>query len=180
MKLGITDVAIAVSALSIIIVFAFTYQTDLRWTGHGLAGVCSLLFSIAATLIGAMIVGRVKRPQGINLFALHKKITIYLAALIVATFVFGIWSRIAHEEPLFWQHSEPIVTVVQGWFGLVVTVAAIVQVLPCLTVKRKNRQLHMILGYALTIMLVIQTWLGFGAAIIEIAETAAAFLPLLV
>ena len=180
MKFGFSDAAIAVSTLSIMIVFAFTYQTDLRWTGHGLAGIYSLLFSIVATLIGAMIVGRVKRPTGINLLALHKKITIYLAALIVATFIYGVWSRTAHGELLFWQQSEPIVTVVQGWFGLVVTFAAITQVLPCLTARRKNRKLHMILGYTLTIMLVIQTWLGFGAAIIEIAETAATVLPLLV
>lgn len=176
MKFGFSDAAIVVSALSVIIVFAFTAQTDIRWVGHGLAGVYSLLFSIAATFVGAMIVGRVKRPQGVNLFALHRKITIYLTALIAATFIYGIWSRIAHGEPLFWQHTEPLVTVIQGWFGLVVMVAAVAQVFPCLTAIRKNRKLHMILGYALLVMLVVQTWLGFGAAMIESAGIASILL----
>ncbi len=111
------DVVILLSAVLIVIVFAFTAETEIRWVGHALAGIISLLFSIAAAVVGAMLVGRMRRAQGVNLFGLHKKITIYLVALIVGAFFFGLWSRVSHGEPLFWQHIEPLATVVHGWFG---------------------------------------------------------------
>jgi len=169
MKLAWSDVAIIVSALMITIVFVLTADTDLRWVAHGLAGIFSLIFSVAAALVGAQIVGRIKRPKGINLFKLHRKIAIYLAALVVITFAQGLWDRIAHGEPLFWQHVEPLGIVVQGWFGLFVTILAISQLVPALVVKdrRKIRKLHRILGYTMVISLVIQTFLGVEAALVE-------------
>ena len=168
------DVVILLSAVLIVIVFAFTAETEIRWVGHALAGIISLLFSIAAAVVGAMLVGRMRRAQGVNLFGLHKKITIYLVALIVGAFFFGLWSRVSHGKPLFWQHIEPLATVVHGWFGLVVVIIAVLQVVPCLAVKdrRKTRKVHMILGYALVISLVIQTFLGIEAALVENAESA--------
>jgi hypothetical protein len=130
------------------------------------------LFSVAAVLVGAMLAGRIKRKQGKNLFSLHRKITFYLVFLIVATFFYGLWARVSHGELLFWQHAEPVVTVVQGWFGLIVTIIAIVQVLPCLIVKdrRKTKRMHMILGYVLLLSLVVQTFLGIEAGLIETTE----------
>ena len=86
------DVVILLSAVLIVIVFAFTAETEIRWVGHALAGIISLLFSIAAAVVGAMLVGRMRRAQGVNLFGLHKKITIYLVALIVGAFFFGLVS----------------------------------------------------------------------------------------
>jgi hypothetical protein len=157
-----------------VIVFVFTGETEIRWVGHALAGIFSLVFSVAAAVLGAMMVGRIRKMQGVNLFRLHRKITIYLALLIVGTFFYGLWDRTSHGEPLFWQHVEPLATVVQGWFGLVVTIITVVQIVPCLAAKdrRKTRKLHMILGYALVLSLVIQTFLGIEAALVESAEVA--------
>jgi hypothetical protein len=171
MKLGLVNIAIAVSSVLVLVVYAFTANTDIRWVGHALAGILSLLFSIAAAMVGAMLVGRIGRAQGVNLFRLHRKITIYLAALIIVTFSYGLWDRVSHGEPLFWQHIEPLATVVHGWFGLVVTIMAVAQVIPCLVVKDRirTRKLHMFLGYALVVSLVLQTFLGILAALIEVA-----------
>jgi len=164
------DVAIILSALSVIVVFAVTALTELHWVAHALAGILSLLFSMVTAAVGAMLTGRIKRA-GTNLFALHKKISAYLTILVVSTFLIGLWDRIFYGEPLFWQHTDPLAMVVQGWFGLVVTIMAIAQAVPCFVVKdkRKTRKLHTILGYALVIALVIQTFLGVEAVLVEIA-----------
>jgi len=165
------DVAIILSALSVIVVFAVTALTELHWVAHALGGVFSLCFSVAAALVGAMLTGRIRKKVGTNLFRLHKKISAYLTVLVVSTFFLGIWDRVFYGEPLFWQHTAPLAMVVQGWFGLVVTIMAIAQAVPCFVVKdkRKTRKLHMILGYALVIALVIQTFLGVEAILVEIA-----------
>ncbi len=75
------------------------------------------------------------------------KFSVYLTVLVLSAFSSGLWDRIAYGEPLFWQHVDPLAMVVQGWFGLVVTILAIAQLSPFL-VGRKNRRLHSILGYA--------------------------------
>lgn len=171
-RVGISDVAIILSSLSIVIFFAFTAETEIRWVGHALAGIFGLTFSTAAAVVGAMQVGRIRRIQGINLFSLHRKITVYLAMLIVGVFFYGLWSRTTHGELLFLQHADPLVTVTHGWFGLILMIIAIAQVLPCLVAKnrRKTKKLHMILGYALVLSLVLQTFLGVGAGLIEVAK----------
>jgi hypothetical protein len=48
---------------------------------------------------------------------------------------------------------------------------AVAQVIPCLVVKDRirTRKLHMFLGYALVVSLVLQTFLGILAALIEVA-----------
>lgn len=170
----LTDAAIVLSSLLIVIVFALTAETDIRWVGHALAGIAGLSFSVVTVLAGAQLAGRIKRAQGINISGLHTKIAIYLATLIVATFIYGLWSRVSHEEPLFWQHSESLTTL-HGWFGLTAMIVAIAQVVPRLAIRnrRKTRRLHMILGYALVMLLIIQTVLGIQAAILESAELTA-------
>ncbi len=171
MKIGITEISIVISALLVIIVFAMTAETELHWIGHALAGILSLLFTIATAVFGAMLSGRIKRSQGTDLLRFHKELGVYIGILVLAAFSLGIWARIAYGEPLFWQHTDPIVMVVQGWFGLVVTITALAQIIPCFASKdrRKTRRLHMILGYVLLIFLVVQTFLGVGAALVEIA-----------
>jgi hypothetical protein len=100
---------------------------------------------------------------------LHKRVSAYLTILVLSAFFSGLWAKIGYGEPLFWQQSYPLATVVQGWFGLVVTILAIAQVTPCFVGQRKNRKLHMILGYALVIALAIQIFLGVAAAMVEMA-----------
>ena len=170
MSIGKFDIAFILSALSLIVVFAITGLTELHWFAHAIAGIISFLFSVAIATVGATLKGRIK-SKGTNLFNLHKKLSIYLTILVLSAFFSGLWDRYhwhPEPEPFFWQHVTPLATVVQGWFGLVVTILAIAQVTPCFVGKRKNRKLHMILGYILVIALAIQIFLGVEAALVEI------------
>ena len=171
MKVGWSDIAIIATSLLIFIGTAFTAESDFPWVGQDLAGIPSLFFLVAALLFGAMLVGRLKRPQGINLFRLHRKISVFFAALVTVTFFHGLWDRIAHGELFFWQHTEPLVTVVHGWFGLIFMILAILQVASSLAVKdrRKIRKLHMILGYALLILVIVEIFLGIETVLVETA-----------
>ncbi len=170
-RLDISDVAFVLSAVAIVAVFAYTAATELHWVAHAIAGILSLLFSVATAYVGAMLRGRVKPKNllGSNLLRLHNKFSIYLTVLVLSAFSSGLWDRIAYREPLFWQHIDPLAMVVQGWFGLVVTILATAQVTPCLVGRRKKRKFHMILGYALVLALVIQIFLGVEAALVKMA-----------
>jgi hypothetical protein len=171
MKMGWADIAIIATSLLILIGTAFTAETEFPWVVQDLAGIPGLFFSVASVIVGATLVGRLKRPQGVNLFRLHRKIGVFFAVLVVVTFIHGLWDRIAHGEQFFWQHTEPSVTVVHGWVGVIIMIMALSQVVPSLAVKdrRKTGKLHMILGYALLILLIIQIFLGIGTVLVETA-----------
>jgi len=177
----LTDAAIVLSSLLIVIVFALTAETDIRWVGHALAGTMSLSYSVAVVVAGAMRAGRVRKSQGVGLSGLHRKTAIYLSAILVVTFLYGLWISISHGEPVFWEHGELSPATLHGWFGLTAMVVGIIQAGPCLAIRdrRRIKRLHMILGYTLTLLLVAQTWLGTQAAIGETAELAALIPPLL-
>lgn len=81
MKLGLSDLAIIATSLIILVGTVLTDQTEFPWVGQDLAAIPSLLFLVAAILFGAMLVGRLKRPQGGNLFRVHRKIGVFLFSL---------------------------------------------------------------------------------------------------
>jgi len=153
----------------ILFVFALTLQTDFNWIGHALVGTFSLLLSLSAALTGATLAGRIKITHGASLIGAHQKIAIYLDAFVVTSFFLGLWSRLSMGESVFWQIAQPleVVVVVHGWFGLIVAILAIFQVVACLLMKRKKvpRRVHKFFGYPLTVLLVIQTVLGIFAAL---------------
>lgn len=171
MKLGFSDIAIIATAVIILVGTVLTDQTEFPWVGQDLAAIPSFLFLIVTILFGAVLVGRLKRPQVVNLFRLHRKIGVFFAVLIVVTFIHGFWDRILMGEPFFWQHTYPLTTVLHGWFGLVLTIMALLQVIPGLAIKdrRKTRKLHMILGYTLLMVIIVEIFLGIGAALLELA-----------
>ena len=171
MKVGWSDIAIIATSLLIFIGTAFTAESDFPWVGQDLAGIPSLFFLVAALLFGAMLVGRLKKLQGVNLFGLHKKIGVFFAILIVVTFIHGLWDRIVHGEPFFWQHLSPLPMVVHGWIGLSIMILALTQVIPSLAIKNRKhiRKLHMILGYSLLVLVIIQIFLGVDLALVEFA-----------
>jgi hypothetical protein len=160
--------------------FVLIYTTGIFWISHAITGTISLIFAVLVAVSGATLRGRVKRIQGLN-FSLHKKFGISLVLLIGVTFVYGSYARWLHGEYLFWQHTEPFEPVFKGWLGLVIIIIAVAQVLLSLFVKdrRRIRKLHMAIGYALVLLLIIETAVGIGLAINEISEEAELFLPLL-
>jgi hypothetical protein len=151
----------------ILFVFALTAQTDFHWIGHALVGTFSLLLSLSTAVTGAILARRIKIQHGASLIGAHQKIAIYLDAFVVTSFFLGLWSRLSMGESVFWQVAQPLelVVFVHGWFGLFVTVLAILQVVACLLMKRKMvpRRVHKFFGYSLAALLVIQTVLGISA-----------------
>ena len=145
-----------------------TSGTEVLWVGHAIAGIFSFVFVVTGVIAGAGITERIKRIRETYTYKLHRKINTYATLLIVGTFVYGLWSRIAHGEPLFWQHVESFAVVLHGWWGLIVSIVAVFQIVSCFAVKdrRKTRRLHMVLGYSLVILLVVQTVLGIESSIV--------------
>jgi hypothetical protein len=160
---------VALSAVLILFVFALTAQTDFNWIGHALVGTFSLLLSLSTAVTGATLARRIKIPHGASLIGAHQKTAIYLDAFVVTSFFLGLWSRLSMGESFFWQVTQPIevVVVVHGWFGLVVAILAVVQVIACLLMKSKKipRRVHKFFGYPLAALLVIQTVLGIFATL---------------
>ncbi len=179
-SLSRSDVLIAVVVLLAIASFVLIYATGIFWIAHVITGTVSLIFVVLAAVSGAMLGGRVKRIQGLN-FSFHRKLGISLVLLIGVTFVYGLYARSLHVEFLFWQHTEPWEPVFKGWLGLVILVVALSQVILSLAVKDRMRirRLHMLIGYSLVVLLIVETAIGIGLAINEISETAELSLPLL-
>lgn len=170
MKLELPDFLFLLSVLLIIGIFAVTENSDYHWTEHAIAGILSFLFSVYTTVLGATLKGRVLARSPTS-FGLHRKLSIYLTILVLISVFSGLYSRVHYHEspePFFWQHATPFATVLQGWFGLFVTILALLQLIPCI-VRRRNSRLHMILGYTLTVSLAVQIILGIGAVLVEVS-----------
>ena len=132
--------------------------------GHAISGITGLVLAVGVLITGAMIRGRIKKPEGTSLFKLHRKVSVLFGLFVLGTFFYGLWIRS--------QHDEPILASVHGWLGLVISLIVIAQIILCLAVKerRKIRVLHMFLGYAAAFLVVIQTALGFELAVAETVE----------
>jgi len=123
-----------------------------NWIGHALIGITDLVLMIYVLATGAMLRGRIKKASG-NIFDLHKRGGIYLGAFILGLFIYGLWLRL--------QHGEPILLSIHGKLGLIIVVIALLQVIPSLLLKNraKYRRIHRILGYSLGLILIIDaTW----------------------
>lgn len=124
-----------------------------KWIGHALIAIISLLLMSYVLTTGAMLKGRLKRKSG-NIFKLHKRSGIYFGALILGSFIYGLYIRL--------QHEESILSSVHGKLGLAILLIVTLQVLPSLILKNraKYRGLHRIIGYTLAPILVIDA--GWG------------------
>jgi len=155
------DMAI-ISASIMLLYFILTSNTENMWIGHAAAGAVSLLFTAFGIFFGAMMVGRVKRFEGVNAFKLHRKISVYVTILILATFIYGLWLIGGHGESMFWEQSESFTLALHGWVGLAVVAIALSQTLPSFLLKKTKtkRTVHTILGYVLMALLLLQLFLG--------------------
>ncbi len=108
---------------------------------------------ILALVEGTMLTGRIQKGGG-NPFMLHGRAGIFLFALLLGTFFYGLWIRILHDEPLLRS--------IHGWLGLIIVIMAALQVLPSLTAKERTklRPMHRLLGYSLAPLIVIEAAWG--------------------
>ncbi|DAC72723.1 MAG TPA: hypothetical protein DSN98_03605 [Thermoplasmata archaeon] len=167
-KLNKMTISIFLSFILIILIFVLTFQNDdLLVYGHVFAGAVTLAFALIGVIIGAMITGRIKKNTLGNLLKIHLVVNGYVNFLIIGTFLYGIWARVAHGEPLFFQSGDSLMTMLKGWLGVVLILVAMIQILPCIIVKNKQRkkQIHMVFGYLLLLLLIAQTLLGVVATL---------------
>lgn len=167
-KLNKMTISIFLSFILIILIFVLTFQNDdLLVYGHVFAGAVTLTFALIGVIIGAMITGRIKKNTLGNLLKTHLVVNGYVTVLIIGTFLYGLWARIAHGEPMFFQSDDPLVPMLKGWLGVVLILVAMIQILPCIIVKTKQRkkQVHMVFGYLLLLFLIAQTLLGVYATL---------------
>ena len=77
-------------------ILAIAYQS---WIVHGLVGLSGLVLVVIAVSAGAMLTGRIQKDQ-INPFLIHKRAGLFLFSLLLGTFLYGLWNKMLHGEPL--------------------------------------------------------------------------------
>jgi hypothetical protein len=144
------DLYTALALLLIIGIIAFIYR---GWIGHALVGLASIMLLVIALVKGAMLTGRIQKGS-INPFKLHGRAGLFLFSFLLSTFLYGLWIRLLHDEPLLRS--------VHGWLGLIIVIIAALQVLPSLMAKERTklRPMHRLLGYSLAPLIVIEATLG--------------------
>src|SRR5665647_3674243 len=98
---------------------------------------------VYALTTGALLKRRIKKKSQGNVFKFHKRVGIYFGALILGSFIYGLWIRL--------QHGESILSSVHGKLGLIILLIVILQLVPSLVLKNRAtyRRLHKIMGYTL-------------------------------
>lgn len=153
-------VGIALALLIIIVGSVFTYEGEERWVGHAIVSIVGLALVFLVLINGATLSGKLKRVGEANIFRLHRNLSVLFCLFMVSTFFYGLWVTS--------QHGEALLSSVHGWLGLAIVTISVLQVVPCFVLKRRMRirPLHMILGYASVLLVIIQTAWGLEIAVV--------------
>jgi len=130
------------------------------WFWHAMTGSAGLLLLIVIALTGAVLRGRLQRPEGLNVFRVHRTASILFAALMLGAYVHG--QHVTGGMRL----ALPIT--IHGWLGLAIVVLGIVQLLPSLLIRTRKslRASHMVIGYLLAGLLFVQTFWGLQVGLV--------------
>ena len=138
--------------------FVFTYEAGgYRWINHAFVGIVGLTLVGSVFVHGATLTRRMNIVKGANLFKRHKRIGIYYGFFMLLALFYGFWSTSWHH-PLVMS----LLTSVHSWLALTIVALAALQIVPSLLVKRRKRirKSHMVLGYALFFLVIIQAAWG--------------------
>lgn len=120
-----------------------------------------MFFAILVVYNGAKLTGRINGKKGAKTFKLHRLLSLLFGITAIGTFFYGLWVTS--------QHGVPVLLSVHGWLGLSITLFAITQLLPCIFVKKRTKIKipHMIIGYILLVLVIIQVvWGAYVAGLI--------------
>ncbi|MFA5348686.1 MAG: DUF4079 family protein [Methanoregula sp.] len=133
---------------------ALTFGTETRWIGHAVTSIIGMILMIVVLLTGAVQKGRIRTIRLHNVFRYHKVASTWFSLFVVGTFVLGLLTTMGH--------SEPVLESPHGIIGLALVLMAIVQLVPSFLVRERARirALHMIVGYAIVPVFILQTVLG--------------------
>lgn len=159
-KLTLLWVATVLVLLLVFAVTALTYEGEYRWLGHAIAAIAGLVLIVIVIVNGASLTGRLKRGT-INAYMLHKNVSVLFTLFMLGTFLFGLWIQ--------YSHGEALLASIHGWIGLVIVVLALIQVVPCFVTKQRSkvRFLHMVAGFAVAVLVVIQVAWGLEIAVVD-------------
>jgi len=137
---------------------ALTFGSEYRWVGHAVTGTIALVLMFAVILTGAVQRGRIRAIRIHSIFRFHRMLSIGFSAFVVGTFILGLLTTM--------EHGEPVLQSVHGLLGLIVAILALVQLVPSLVTTRRTgiRLPHMIIGYLIVSLLVLQVVIGLGEA----------------
>lgn len=139
-----------------------TYKGNTYWIGHATIGASGFILAISVLIMGAALRRRIKRIRSPNLLKIHRRIAISFGLFIVGTFLYGLWIT-------SWRHGVRILLPASfhGRLGLGIVVTAMLQVIPSVVVKKRKkiRKAHMILGYALPPLVLLQVVWGTYTAV---------------
>lgn len=152
------DIIAGLALLLVISGIAAIYHQS--WTVHAIVAVIALALAIYASATGAMLKGRIK-GSSTDVFWLHRRIGVSLGAFVLGSIIYGIWIRL--------QHADPILSSVHGRLGLIILIGMVLQIVPSLVKKDRAgyRGLHMVLGYLLPAILVIDSAWGLHIGVLS-------------
>ena len=153
-------VGFSLALLAGIALSVLTYGGEQRWIGHAAISLMGLGLIFLVLINGATLSGRLKRGGEMNVFRLHRSLSVLFSVFMFFSFFYGLW--------VTWQHGEALLSSIHGWLGLVIVILSVLQVVPCLVPKRRLRirSLHMIVGYALAFLVVVQAAWGLEIAVV--------------
>jgi hypothetical protein len=137
-----------------------TYNKESRWIGHAVAGAFSLILIITIMATGGMLTGRLRKSENVQIFPIHRKVSIWFSIFVIGAFLFGLGVTAFH--------GEPVLTSAHGLLGLLIAVLAAVQLIPSLATKNRAsiRGVHRIIGYLLAPLVLLQVIAGVHEAVI--------------
>lgn len=149
-----------ISLLLALALFYFTYESDFRWLGHAFVSIAGLFLIMIVVINGVILTGRLKRGN-VNAYRFHKNVSILFSLFMFGTFAFGLW--------VTYSHGDELLNSIHGWIGLAIVILALIQVVPCFITKQRSKvkPLHMVVGFAVAVLVVIQTAWGLEIALVD-------------
>jgi len=134
--------------------------TVFDWGGHAIVSIIGLIFALLILLTGAKLSGRIKKKEGFYSFKIHKTASILFSLFMVGTFFYGLLVTSEHETHLLLS--------VHGWLGLLIVIFALLQVIPSVFIKKRNKIKfpHMMIGYSLVFLVALQIIVGAHIAVL--------------
>ncbi len=159
-QLRYLDAVIVILILISLIIVLLTYGTDQGWVGHALLALIGLGLLVSTVAIGPVLSGRIKKGRDPNTFRTHRRLGIWSAIFLEVTFFYGI---IVAD-----QTGTPFLSSIHGPLGAAIAVLIAIQVVPSLVVKgrKRIRRAHMVLGFTLLILVILQVAYGLYMAVI--------------
>jgi len=135
--------------------------TVFDWAGHAIVSIIGFIFALLILITGAKLTGRIKKIDGLNSFNLHRAASILFSLFMVGTFFYGLLVTSGHETPL-------LSSSVHGWLGLLIVIFALLQVIPSVFIKKRNKIKfpHMMIGYSLVFLVMLQIIVGVQIAVL--------------